>query len=46
MMPRWFNDFIVEIIDHVWEPTIFLKTIVDNRWRMAMVDEMNSISHN
>jgi hypothetical protein len=46
MMPRWFDDFIVGIIDRVWEPTTFFKAIVDNRWQMAMVDEMNSIPHN
>jgi hypothetical protein len=46
MMPRGFDDFIVRVIDHVWEPTNFFEAIVYNRWRMAMVDEMNSISHN
>jgi hypothetical protein len=43
---RWFDDFIVRVVDHVWEPTTFSKTVTNHRWRMAMVDEMNSISHN
>lgn len=46
MVPRWFDDFIIKAIDHVWEPTNFPKVVANNRWRTAMVDEMNFISHN
>jgi hypothetical protein len=46
MMPRWFDDFIVGVVDHVYELATFSKIIVNNRWWMAMVDEMIPISHN
>jgi hypothetical protein len=33
-------------VDHVWEPTTFLETIVDKKWKLAMHEKMDSILHN
>jgi hypothetical protein len=31
----------VGTMDHVWEPTTFSKAIIDERWKMMMVEEMH-----
>jgi hypothetical protein len=33
-------------VDHVWEPTTFLKTIIIKKWKLTMHEEMDSILHN
>jgi hypothetical protein len=29
------------IMEHVWEPTTFKKTFIDERWKTMMVEEMH-----
>jgi hypothetical protein len=40
-MLKCFNEFIVKVVDRVWELVLFFEIIIDDKWRMTMVDEMN-----
>jgi hypothetical protein len=33
-------------VDHVLEPIIFLESIINKKWKLAMHEEMDSILHN
>jgi hypothetical protein len=46
MLPTCFDEFIIRIVDPIWELISFLKVVINPRWKFAMLEEMESISHN
>ncbi len=46
MFPKHFDEFIIGTIDFVLEPISFSKVVVNNKWKLTMLEKMDSISYN
>ncbi len=46
MLLSCFDEFIIRIVDPIWEPISFSKVVINPRWKFIMLEEMESVSHN
>ncbi len=46
MFLKHFDEFIIGTTNFVLEPISFSKVVVNNKWKLAMLEKMDSISYN
>jgi len=46
MFLKHFDEFIIGTTNFVLEPISFSKVVVNNKWKLAMLKKMDSISYN